>query len=298
MSRTTGALRKMVAVWADPVEYHLPVGEASIALRDALGRTIALEFSGEIHCTHCGRATRRSFAQGHCWPCFTTLARCDGCIVKPELCHFHRGTCREPAWGQAHCMAPHVVYLANSSGLKVGITRGDQVRSRWIDQGAVQGLAIREVETRLESGVVEVALKALVSDRTDWRRLLRGDPEPVDLVAAARDLLARLAERQPELALPGRTPAGAAPVSIRYPVLRYPERVRRLDPARSPRIEGQLLGVKGQYLILDAGVINVRKYGGYAVTLRGLDDARRTRCAEEIDPSDLTPPAPAATPSR
>ena len=268
-----GALRKMRATHADPVRYALPIGDGTVAVNDLLGRRIALAFTGEIVCVHCGRRTRTSFGQGHCWPCFRALASCDGCIVRPELCHHHLGTCREPAWGEAHCFVPHTVYLANSSGLKVGITRGTSAVGRWIDQGAAQGLAIRSVASRLESGEVEVALKTLVSDRTDWRRLLRGDADPVDLPAAAADLLARVEANRAERPLPGVPLPDATPVDIRYPVLAYPAKVRGLDPLKAPRVEGTLLGVKGQYLIFDVGVINVRKHAGWVARLEGVGDA-------------------------
>ena len=130
------------------------------------------------------------------------LAQCDICIVRPEKCHYHEGTCREPDWADDHCMQPHIVYLANSSGVKVGITRHTQIPTRWIDQGASQALQIFRVPHRYLSGLVEVALKEHVSDRTDWRRMLKGSPKPVDLeqrrdelFAETRDTLKDLAKR-------------------------------------------------------------------------------------------------------
>jgi hypothetical protein len=66
--------------------------------------------------------------------------------MKPETCHYHLGTCREPDWAQNHCFRPHIVYLANSSGVKVGITRKTQIPTRWLDQGASQALPIFEVQ--------------------------------------------------------------------------------------------------------------------------------------------------------
>jgi len=133
----TGNLEKMRVQHAAPVLYALPVGDKSVALNPLLGNKITLRYTGEINCIHCGRRTNKSFQQGYCYPCMQKLARCDICIVKPELCHFHKGTCREPEWGREHCMIQHIVYLAVSSGLKVGITRHTQVPTRWIDQGAV-----------------------------------------------------------------------------------------------------------------------------------------------------------------
>src|SRR5690625_1150681 len=122
-----GSLRKMAVAPGEPARYALPLGEESVPLNPFLGQEVRLQFRGAIHCIHCGRKSSKSFNQGYCYPCFRSLARCDTCIVRPELCHYFEGTCREPEWGDAHCMIPHIVYLANSTGTKVGITRHTQL---------------------------------------------------------------------------------------------------------------------------------------------------------------------------
>jgi hypothetical protein len=249
-----------------PVHYSLPVGDETLPLNPLLGQRLELRFEGKIACLHCDRAIRKSFSQGYCYPCFASLARCDSCMVRPELCHYARGTCREPAWGERHCLIPHTVYLANSSAVKVGITRGLDPRSRWIDQGATQGLAIRIAGSRLESGLVEVALKRYVADRTNWRAMLRGAPEPVDL-AVERDRLLSLHAESGAEALYGKPAEATDPLEIRYPVLEYPKVVRSHNLDKEARLEGTLMGIKGQYLLFDSAVINMRKYGGYNLTL-------------------------------
>lgn len=267
-----GDVRKMQVEQGEPVLYTLPVGGESIAMNPLLGKTIGIRHTGNIHCVACGRKTTKSFNQGHCFACFRNLASCDGCIVRPERCHYHLGTCREPGWGEANCKRPHVVYLANSSGVKVGITRESQVPTRWIDQGAAQALPIARVASRRLSGLMEVAFKEHVSDRTDWRRMLKGEPESVDLNASRDALFAQCDERlssltdehdnvEPELI------TDAESLVFRYPVLEYPVEVTAINLDKNPQTEGTLLGIKGQYLILDTGVLNVRKYGGYEVAL-------------------------------
>ncbi|MGD8525181.1 MAG: DUF2797 domain-containing protein, partial [Thioalkalispiraceae bacterium] len=155
----TGNINKMLTSLESPVEYQLPIGEQRVSMNKLLGSSISLRYEGEINCIACGRKTSKSFNQGYCYPCFKSLARCDTCIIKPELCHYFKGTCREPEWGEQHCMQDHFVYLANSSGIKVGITRGSQVPTRWMDQGASQALPIFRVKNRLISGQLEVILK-------------------------------------------------------------------------------------------------------------------------------------------
>jgi hypothetical protein len=274
MSETTtvGKLRKMRVEEGDPIQYTLPLGDESVAVNPLLGNTIVVRHTGDIHCVSCGRKTAKSFNQGHCFPCFRRLASCDACIVRPERCHYHLGTCREPEWGQAHCLRPHVVYLANSSGVKVGITRATQVPTRWIDQGAAQALPIARVASRRLSGLMEVVFKEHVSDRTDWRRMLKGEPEAVDLKASRDALFAQCDETLSDLTdeydqVDPEMIADAESRVFRYPVLEYPAKVTAINLDKNPRAEGTLLGIKGQYLILDTGVLNVRKYGGYEIAL-------------------------------
>lgn len=270
---TTGVIRKMVVEATEPVSYWLPMGEERLEVQPLLGSQISLEFTGRIYCIECGRKTTKSFNQGYCFPCLRSLAACDMCIVKPELCHYDQGTCREPAWGESHCMRPHVVYLANSSGLKVGITRASQVPTRWIDQGAVQALPLYEVDSRLQSGWLEVALKRYISDRTDWRAMLKGDPSQLDLLVERDRLLGEasvdLAQCQLKIGSASmRLVEGAQEARFKYPVLVYPEKIKAHNFDKKARVEGCLQGVKGQYMILDTGVLNIRKFAGYEVDLQ------------------------------
>ena len=270
---TTGVIRKMVVEATEPVSYWLPMGEERLEVQSLLGSQISLEFTGQIYCIECGRKTTKSFNQGYCFPCLRSLAACDMCIVKPELCHYDQGTCREPAWGKSHCMRPHVVYLANSSGLKVGITRASQVPTRWIDQGAVQALPLYEVDSRLQSGWLEVALKRYISDRTDWRAMLKGDPSQLDLLVERDRLLGEasvdLAQCQLKIGSASmRLVEGMQEARFKYPVLVYPEKIKAHNFDKKARVEGCLQGVKGQYMILDTGVLNIRKFAGYEVDLQ------------------------------
>ncbi len=266
----SGALRKMHAELSDPVSYHLPLGEQRIDLNAYLGKRIALEFVGSINCCFCGRLTKKSFNQGYCYPCFKRLAQCDSCIMSPEKCHYFAGTCREPEWADNHCMQDHIVYLANSSGVKVGITRGTQVPTRWIDQGAVQAMPVIRVKTRQQSGLVEVILKQHISDRTQWQRMLKGQIEILDLAAIWQDLLPLISAELEQLQHTHGLQAiqlleRPEVVEVRYPVTQYPDKVTAHNFDKQSRVEGTLMGIKGQYLMLDTGVINIRKFTAYQI---------------------------------
>ncbi len=250
--------------------YSFLAGDERISLDDAIGRRVSIVYAGKIECVHCGRGTKKSFNQGYCYPCFRDLAQCDSCIVSPEKCHYFEGTCREPAWADDHCMKDHIVYIANSSGMKIGITRGTQVPTRWVDQGATQALPVFRVSNRLQSGLLETAFKAHVSDRTSWQAMLKGDPPEQDMHARRDQLLAACDSEWRAL----QDKFGLAAVQllddaqeqrIRFPVQQYPVKVKSFNLDKQPVLEGILLGIKGQYLMLDSGVINIRKFGGYVV---------------------------------
>lgn len=272
IERGEGTLRKLVTRAEQPVAYEMPLGDARLPLNGLIGQRIRLEFRGEINCIHCGRKTKKSYNQGYCFPCCRDLARCDQCIVKPEQCHHHLGTCREPEWGEEHCMIPHFVYLANTTGVKVGITRHSQVPTRWIDQGAVQALPVCRVQTRRQSGLLEVALAGHIADKTNWRALLKTDAEPRDLAAERarlRDEVApALAALQEQFGLQAlQWLDDAEETRLQYPVTGYPEKIVSLKFDRHPVIEDELLGIKGQYLLFRQGAINIRSHGGYRVAL-------------------------------
>ena len=270
-----GALSKMSTRLEQPVQYSLRLGEQDLDLNALLGQGVRLEYLGAIHCSHCGRKTKKSFSQGYCYPCFSKLAQCDTCIMSPERCHYAAGTCREPAWGEQFCMTEHVVYLANSSGAKVGITRATQVPTRWIDQGATQALPIMRVATRQQSGLVEDVLRSQVTDRTNWRAMLKGEAAPLDLPQLAGEIFEAchdgITTLQERFGLQAIQPLGdLAVVDIAYPVLAYPAKVASFDLEKTPVVEGTLQGIKGQYLIFDTGVINIRKFTAYQLAVHQL----------------------------
>ena len=267
-----GAVRKMKTQLADIVRYTMLLGDQEVPVNDLLGQQLQLDFNGLINCIHCDRKINKSFNQGYCYPCFKRLAQCDSCIVSPEKCHYAAGTCREPQWGEQHCLVDHVVYLANTSGVKVGITRGSQVPTRWMDQGATQARPIFRVSTRLYSGLVETLFKNHIADKTNWQAMLKGDAEPCDFEQTRQHLMRECADELDalgqEFGIEAITELASEPdTHIKYPVLQHPTKVSSFNLDKTPSVGGTLMGIKGQYLIFDSGVINMRKYGGYHVSL-------------------------------
>ena len=261
-----GNSRKMKTVLDDTIDYTLRLGEEEVGLNAFLGKTIRLSFLGEINRIKCGRLTKKSFAQGFCYPCMTNAPENSECIIRPELCRGHLGEGRDPEWEQIHHVCEHVVYLAASSVLKVGVTRGQQVPTRFIDQGASAVKIIARTPHRCAAGEIEVALKEGFTDRTSWQKMLKNDviddPDWDDAFDYAEQLVPFMQQEY----LVDDEPI----ITLNYPVLNYPEKVKSLGFDKAPIIEGTLLGIKGQYLLLDDNrVLNIRKHNGYKIRFEG-----------------------------
>lgn len=256
-------------------QYQLNIGGSTVNMNQAIGKQISVAYQESINCVHCGRKTKKSFNQGYCYPCLTKLAQCDTCIIKPEKCHYEQGTCREPEWGEANCLKSHFVYLSNTGSAKVGITRfvTEGVSSRWIDQGASQAIPILRVHNRLMSGLVETALKAQIADKTNWRKMLQGEADPIDLHAIKADILKNAATElnalKSEYGLQAISEVESEMINIAYPVDTYPTKIKSINLDKDLAFEGVLQGIKGQYLMLDNDrVINIRKYAGYHLDIK------------------------------
>lgn len=231
-----------------------------LQISDLVGQVLTLKFSGSIYCVACNRKIKKTFNQGYCFPCFQSLASCDMCIVKPEMCHYHIGTCRQPEWGQSHCLIEHVVYLAKTSTLKVGVTGAHKVRERWGDQGAREAVIIARVSERKLAGEIEVFLKSFVADKTDWRALLRGNVAENDLPDEVEKIQPMINEKFPKF-----VHEKIEYHQIKYPVISFLNKVVLLNLDKTPDYKSTLMGICGQYLIFEEAAINIRKYQGYEI---------------------------------
>jgi hypothetical protein len=251
-----GILRDLLPELGEPyVGYSLVVGEERVPLNPLIGKSIQLSFTGEKRCIHCNRKSNKLFNGGYCWPCFQSLARNDICQVKPELCHYE--TCREPEWGDEHCMIPTYVYLAKSSDVKVGITR--RIPGRWMDQGAVEAVPIALVPTRKMAGDLEIFLSQHLPDKTNWRKMLKGEVTEKPILAVREEIFPLIPEEFRAYLLPNESVR-----NFEYPVSERLEKIASHDLEKGP-VEGRLLGIKGNYMILDTGVLNVPKFAGFIV---------------------------------
>lgn len=258
-------LKGMIPEYDDTILYNIELGEEKIHLNSLIGKTLKINHNSKKNCIACGREIKKNtFNQGYCYPCFRDLPENDLCIVSPHLCHFHKGTCRDEEFGKSHCFAEHYVYLAISSDVKVGITRKITLKKRWMDQGAIEARPIALVPDRRTAGLMEHSLKQYLNDKTNWRKMLKGESSG-DISIGFATVQEVLAEEFREYLIDDNTLT-----TIKYPHV-APPLLKSLNLEKSPIIESKLLGIKGQYLILDAGVLNIRKHRGFHITMEAID---------------------------
>ncbi|HFS66800.1 MAG TPA: DUF2797 domain-containing protein [Flavobacteriia bacterium] len=254
-------LKKMLTEYGSPIQYYLETNSDYINVNQLLDKNISIEFD-TYECLSCG-LDKKIFRQGHCYDCYMQSANVGDWIMKPELSKAHLEIeDRDLAYEKQVQLQPHIVYLATSSNLKVGVTRKSQIPTRWIDQGASKAIAMLETPNRYLAGVAEVALKAYVSDKTSWQKMLKNEVNNFDLLGEMHRLNQFLPNETQDFFLSQNTDI----YQFDYPVLQYPKKIKSLNLQKTPFIQGKLKGIKGQYLLFENGnVFNVRNNEGYVV---------------------------------
>ncbi|RRQ49368.1 DUF2797 domain-containing protein [Maribacter algicola] len=257
-----GVLKKMQTEMASPIQYYLVFESDFLNMNQVLDCQLHIELI-KHQCLNCGN-DRPIYRQGFCRSCFFDIPAAGDWIMRPELSTAHLDQeDRDLEYEKKVQLQPHIVYLANSSNIKVGVTRKTQIPTRWIDQGAHEAIEIVEVPNRYLAGITEVALKDHVSDKTNWRKMLTNDIEDQDLVAWRNKLRSYI----PQEALPYFIESNTE-TNLEFPVLQFPEKVKSLSLDKTPTYQGILKGIKGQYLIFeDNTVFNIRGSEGYYVGL-------------------------------
>ncbi len=258
-----GVLTKMQTEFSNPIQYYLVFENSFLSLNQLLDKTLEINFTG-YQCLNCNKK-KKIFRQGFCYDCFMSSASAGDWIMKPELSTAHLDIeDRDLDYEKRVQLQPHIVYLALSSEIKVGVTRKTQVPTRWIDQGAVQALPIVEVPNRYLAGITEVALKNHYADKTNWQKMLKNEVPVADLLKEKASLKYLIPKEVQEY-----YDSNAADLyELHFPVLEYPKKVSSLNLDKSPNFTGKLKGIKGQYLLFEDGtVFNVRTFEGYVVSI-------------------------------
>ncbi len=258
-----GVLKKMISENASPVQYYLDMDNDFLNMNQLLEKKLTITFV-KYQCLSCGE-NKKIFRQGYCYDCFYKMPQAGDWIMRPELSTAHLDQeDRDLDYEKGMQLQPHVVYLANSSSVKVGVTRKAQIPTRWIDQGAHEAIEIVEVPNRYLAGITEVALKEYVSDKTNWRKMLTNDIIDADLNKEKEALYKYI----PEEAKPYYIENNGKEIHIEFPVNQYSTKVKSLNLDKTPSYQGILKGIKGQYLIFEDGtVFNVRNSEGYVVEI-------------------------------
>jgi hypothetical protein len=258
-----GTLSKMQTELGNPIQYYLVFENSFLQVNQLLNKEIEISFVG-YQCLNCSKK-KKIYRQGFCYDCFYSSPAVGDWIMRPELSTAHLGIAdRDLNYETRVQLQPHVVYLALSSEVKVGVTRKTQVPTRWIDQGACQAVSILEVPNRYLAGITEVELKKHFVDKTNWRKMLQNEVLDLDLLTEKT----RIYDFLPEEVKPYFNADLDEHVILNYPVLQRPKKVTGLNLDKTPNYKGKLIGIQGQYLIFgDGTVFNVRSNEGYVVDI-------------------------------
>lgn len=261
--RYAGPLSKMRTNLAETVGYYLEIGDDFVFMNDLIGKELQLRYQGHITC-HCGDSVSEVFRMNFCKHCFFTKPEAGDPILRPELSQAHLDIeDRDLAWEKKYQLQPHLVYLANSAGLKVGVTREQQRPTRWMDQGATAAIVLAQTENRYQAGAIEVALKEYMSDKTPWQKMVKGEDVDMDLVAEKGKAKEWVPAEFQSMISPDDTVT-----HIHYPVSEYPIKAKSVNLEKVGSLEGKLVGIRGQYLLFSSGaVMNVRSHEGRHVEM-------------------------------
>jgi hypothetical protein len=259
----TGTIRKMQTELKETVQYYLVFPDNFLHMNQLLDKNISLKHVGN-ECLNCG-LDKKIWRQGYCYDCFSQIPQAGEWIMKPELSRAHLDEeDRDLEYEKKVQLKPHIVYLANSSNIKVGVTRKTQIPTRWIDQGAHEAVAILEAPNRYLAGITEIALKDHVADKTNWRKMLTNSVKDLDLLSFRESLLQFIPQEAQEFIL-----ENEKEWQIKFPVLQYPSKVTSVNLAKTTQHTGKLKGIKGQYLLFEDGtVMNLRSHEGLVLEIK------------------------------
>jgi len=259
----TGNIIKMRAEGIDPVQYYLNIGDTNLFVNTLIGKKIKIRYQNQINCIHCNAITKKSFHQGYCYSCFSSLPQCDVGVLFPDKDMSHLGISRDMEWAKENSLIDHYVYIAFTGDLKVGVTRHNQIPTRWIDQGAITTIKLAKTPYRYLAGVIETELKTHISDKTNWKKMLQTNFADVDLLSEKKKLSELLSNENKKYLTKDNSI-----INIKYPNNYNSEVLTSINFDKTPEIEGVLAGIKGQYLIFkDGQTINIRKHNGYLVEI-------------------------------
>lgn len=231
-------------------------------MNELIGKVLRLEYEGYYNSIVSGEKINKTFGEGLTYREFMESPLASPSIMRPELSEIHNGIAlRDYEWEVKHHLQPHVVYISLTSNYKVGVTRLSNMPCRWIDQGATQATVLAEVPYRQLAGLIEVSLKSHISDKTAWQRMLKGIVEDQRTITQVRNEMVDL--------LPAEylsyVSASADITQINYPILVSPNKVNSIKLDKVKILEDKLVGIKGQYLIFENGVMNIRSHSGARV---------------------------------
>jgi hypothetical protein len=248
------------------VEYYIK--ENNFFFNSIIGRKVTILLRGLGKCAHCKKPLKNRMYDAYCRACFYALPYLDFCMLRPEKCHLHLGTCRDSVWGKENCFSPHYLYISYTSDFKVGVTRCSVALRRWITQGAIYALPLVVAPSRKIAGMLEDYLKKFEKHTTNWRNMLRmpnNAPLMQTFDSKRSKINLHLQELLTQSEYTGVELVNYSKIQISYPYLYLLEKIKTVNLLNLKQFSDVLIGIKGQYLIFDTAVLNLSSHWGLEV---------------------------------
>jgi hypothetical protein len=256
-----GVIKKLITYPDIPIKYFAEINDEYINVNQLIGKNITIKNIG-YECLNC-KKNKKIFSSGFCYDCFSTSAKTGEYILHPEKSTAHLNIeDRDLEYEKQVQLQPHLVYLANTGQVKVGVTRETQMPTRWIDQGAEYSLIIARTENRYLAGIIEVELKKYLSDKTNWRKMLEKNADFIDLIEIKNQINNKIPNELLSYFIDNQEI-----YKFNYPIENYPTKINSSSFTKTKQIEGKLVGIKGQYLLFDQFVFNWRTHEGHLIEL-------------------------------
>lgn len=257
-----GQILKMISQIGNPIQYYLNLGNDLINMNQLFDKIINIKHIS-YECVNCG-SDEKIYRMGFCKKCFFESPYASETIIRPELSTAHLGIGERNLEIEKEIqLVPHIVYLAFTGDVKVGVTRESQIPTRWIDQGATLALPIARTENRYEAGMIEVELKKYLPDKTNVKKMLSDNENNLDLKVFRKKIAEYFPNDYKKFAL-----ADGEIMELHFPY-KSPENINVFTFDKKPEFEGILKGIKGQYLYFEGGkFINIRSHEGYVIEMK------------------------------
>jgi hypothetical protein len=259
-----GYIKNIHYINTNPIKYYLELNNNFLFLNTLMNKKIFIYY---IHnrCIKC-KKKNSIYKNGYCYTCFLNHPKNYIGIIKPERCTSHLNIENKNIFFEKQIeLQNHIVYLSITSQIKIGVTREKTFYHRMIEQGASKAIQIAKTPNRYYAGSIEVHMKKYIPDKTNYKIMLTKNNEEIyDLINYKFYLKNKFSKKLINFFLEHKNNI----YHFFYPIIKYPITIKNINLYNENLLNKRLIGLKGNYLIFDNGVVlNIKNHIGYYVNI-------------------------------